>query len=176
MEQNILLWIQNNLRNDFLNPIMIFITSLGNGGAIWIAISITLLFFRKTRKIGVMVMCALIFSSLICDVLLKNIIARVRPFNVTEGLVCLIKKPSSYSFPSGHTQSSFVAALVLFLCLPKKYSFSALILAVLIGFSRLYVGVHYPTDVLCGALFGSAIAISVYLGERKISLKKQTQN
>lgn len=161
-EENILLWIQSNLRSDIITPFMIFITNLGNSGAIWIVLSIGLLIPKKTRKIGVMSLCALFLSVIIDNVILKNLIARTRPCDVIEGLTCLIQRPTDFSFPSGHTGSSFAAAVILFLGLPKKYSFTAIILAALIGFSRLYVGVHYLSDVIGGAVIGTMIAVLVY--------------
>ena len=93
-------------------------------------------------------------GALITNVCLKNLVARPRPYEVVEGLVPLIGKPTDYSFPSGHTCASFACALVLYRILPKKYGVPAVILASLIAFSRLYVGVHYPTDVLGGMFVG----------------------
>lgn len=173
MEQDILIWIQNNLRMERLTPIFIFITNLGNKGAIWILISVSLLFSKKTRNIGILSLLALFLSVIMDNVILKNVIARSRPFDVVEGLTCLIKKPTDYSFPSGHTGSSFAAAVVLFLNFPKKYSFSALILAFLIGFSRLYVGVHYLSDVIGGAVIGTMIAVTVCMIGRNLHKKER---
>ena len=154
--------MQESLRNDLLTPIFIFITNLGNSGRIWILISALLTIPKKTRRVGILALCALGLSVIIDNMILKNLIARSRPFDVIEGLSCLIQKPHDYSFPSGHTGSSFAAAVVLFMGLEKKYSFTAVVLAALIGFSRIYVGVHYPSDVLCGAIIGSLIAVVVY--------------
>ena len=162
MDQGILLWIQDVLRNDFLTPIFTFITRLGDAGAIWIVISIGLLFHQKTRKIGIMALCSLVAAFIIDNMILKNLIGRIRPYEMLSGLECLIDKPNDFSFPSGHTGSSFAVASILLLGLPKKYGIPAMILAALIGFSRLYVGVHYPTDVLCGAIIGIMIACIVY--------------
>ena len=97
---------------------------------------------------------ALLLSLLINNIILKNLVARTRPYEMVEGLVPLIGRPRDYSFPSGHTGSSFASAWVLFRKLPAGYGISALVLAGLIGISRLYVGVHYPTDVLFGVLGG----------------------
>ena len=172
MEPNILLWIQDNLRNDVLTPFFVVITSLGNAGILWILITAGLLISKKTRKVGILCVAALLFSFLIDNVLLKNLVARTRPYEVIEGLTYLVKKPVDYSFPSGHTGTSFATAVVLFLSFPKKYSFWFLVLAVLIGFSRLYVGVHYPTDVLAGAIIGTLIAVCVYLVGTKVQNRK----
>ncbi len=165
MEQNLLLWIQDNVRNDVLTPIVVLITTLGNGGAVWLMIAAGLLIPKKTRKVGILALIALLFSWLIDNVMLKNLVARTRPYEVVPGLVSLVGAQKDYSFPSGHTGSSFAAAVVLLKGLPRKYGLAAITLAVLIGLSRLYVGVHYPSDVLCGAMIGTEIAlITVWLG------------
>lgn len=161
-EESILLWIQNSMRNDLLTPFFTFITTLGNGGFIWIAGSVILLIPKKTRKIGAMSLMALVFSVLIDNVILKNLVGRKRPYEVISGLTSLIGAQNDFSFPSGHTGSSFAAAVVMFRGLPKIYGIPALILAFLIGFSRLYVGVHYPSDVFCGAIIGTGIALLTY--------------
>lgn len=172
IEQNILLWIQENLRNEILTPFFVLITSLGNAGIFWILLTIGLLIPKKTRRVGILSASALLLSFLINNVLLKNLIARARPYEVIEGLSYLVRKPIDYSFPSGHTGSSFAAAVVLFLSFPKKYSVWFLVLAFLIGFSRLYVGVHYPSDVLVGALIGTLAAVFVYRIGIKLLNKK----
>lgn len=161
LDGTILLWIQEYVRNDFLTPIMKFITSLGNAGIIWIAIAVILLCFKKTRKIGWLVSFAMIGTLVVNNILLKNLIGRIRPYEVIDGLTILVSKPSEYSFPSGHTGSSFAAAVTLFLTCPKKYGIPAVILAFLIGISRLYIGVHYPTDVIGGMISGTLIALFV---------------
>lgn len=158
-EDNLLLWIQNSLRSGVLTPVFIFITTLGNGGMIWLGGSVLLLIPKKTRRIGMMAIVALGFSVLIDNIILKNLIARTRPYEVISGLTSLIGAQHDFSFPSGHTGSSFAAAVVMFRGLPKKIGVPALVFAFLMGFSRLYVGVHYPSDVLCGALIGTGIAI-----------------
>lgn len=158
----ILLFLQDVVRNPILNPIMKVITTLGNAGIFWIILTVLLLLFKKTRKIGWMSACALLFSLLINNIFLKNLVARVRPYNAIEGLIPLIRKPTEFSFPSGHAGSSFASAAVLYRKLPRRFGLPLLILAILISFSRLYVGVHYPSDVLAGAVTG---VICSYLGE-----------
>lgn len=167
MDGAILMFLQEVVRNSILDPVMKVITTLGNAGVFWIVLTLLLLIPKKTRKIGWMSACALIFSLLVNNIFLKNLVARVRPYNAIEGLVPIIKKPSEFSFPSGHAGSSFASACVLYRKLPKKSGVLLLILAVLISFSRLYVGVHYPTDVLAGAFTG---AICSYLGEGLVNL------
>lgn len=162
LDGGILLFLQEAVRNPILNPIMTVITSLGNAGIIWILLTAVLFIPKKTRKIGCMSACALLASLLFNNILLKNLVARVRPYNAMATLIPIIRKPSEFSFPSGHAGSSFASAFVLYRKLPKKYGIWAIILAALISFSRLYVGVHYPTDVLAGILVGMGCS---YLGE-----------
>jgi len=172
VEESVLLWIQNSMRNDIFTPIFKTITTLGNAGFIWVAGSVMLLIPKKTRKIGVMSLAALALSVLIDNIILKNLIARTRPYEVILGLTSLVGAQKDFSFPSGHTGSSFAAAVVMFRGLPRKFGVPALILAFLMGFSRLYVGVHYPSDVLCGALIGTGIALLTYSLGTEITEKK----
>lgn len=154
IDSSILLFIQDAIRNPALTPVFIVITTLGNAAAIWILISLCLLLSRKTRKTALMCAVAMLVSLLINNLALKNMMGRIRPYDMIQGLVPLVGKPRDYSFPSGHTASSFAAAWVLYRRLPKRFGIPALVLAGLIGVSRLYVGVHYPTDVLAGMISG----------------------
>ena len=153
MDIYILDFIHKNIANNFLDKIMIFITSIGNLGLIWIAISLLLLISKKYRKVGVLCIASLLLSSLIGEVLLKNLVQRGRPFTAVEGINLLIKAPKSFSFPSGHTASSFAVATVVGRKI-EKFKLPIYILAIAIAFSRLYLYVHYPSDVLVGALIG----------------------
>lgn len=168
----ILDWIQANLKNDILDVIMPIITLFGDGGIFWIACAVLLLIFPKTRKIGLGMGFALILGLIVCNITLKPLVQRPRPydFQLTEfgkEIALLTKRMHDYSFPSGHTIASFEAATVL-LKNSKKMGIPAMILAVLIAFSRLYLYVHYPTDVIfsifAGILFafiGDALAAKV---------------
>lgn len=158
LDGNILLFIQEFLRNPLITPIMKAITTLGNSGAVWILLTILLLALPKTRHVGYMMTAALLGTLLINNIILKNLVARTRPYEVIEGLTYLVKQPTDLSFPSGHAGCSFAAACVMFRRLPKRYGVPALILAILISVSRLYVGVHYPSDVLFGAVSGIVIS------------------
>lgn len=169
LDGEILLQIQQHLRSDLLTPFMKIITFLGNGGWFWILCAVILLVVPRTRKTGYAAVISLIFGAIITNLLLKNIVARPRPFTEIQGLVPLITKPTDFSFPSGHTTASFAVALVMLWMLPGKYGIPAVVLAALIAFSRLYLGVHYPTDVLAGflvALMGSIL--SVWIVKKKM--------
>lgn len=164
MEEAILLFIQEYIRNDFLTPIAVFMTRLGDNGVIWIVIAGLFLIFKKTRRIGVMIFIALVLSAVINNVLLKNIFMRVRPYDAIEELTRMIGIQSDYSFPSGHAATSFAVATIIYKTMDKRYGILALILAFLISLSRLYLGVHYPTDILAGFFIGNLIGtLVVYL-------------
>lgn len=154
LDGGFLLFLQESVRNPILNSLMVFLTSLGDEGMIWIAATIVLLIPKKTRRVGIMSAAALLGSLIINNHMIKNLVQRPRPFVTFTDLQILIPTPSEFSFPSGHTSSSFAAAAVFYRFLPKKLGIPAVVLAVLIGFSRLYVGVHYPTDVIAGAVMG----------------------
>ena len=164
IELSILDWIQT-LHTPFLDKIMVFITRLGDAGIIWIMLSIVLLLIPKTRKSGAVMVVALVVDVLLCYIVLKNLVARTRPYDVNTGVHLLVAKLHDYSFPSGHTAASFASVTALYLAGEKKLWKFALVLACLIAISRLYLYVHYPTDVLGGILFG---VISGYLGYRKV--------
>lgn len=161
-----LLFIQETLRCTFLTPIMIFITRLGDTGFIWILLGLALLFPKKTRRGGFDMLICLLVAFIINDLMLKDWIARIRPYEVIEGLDILIAPETSFAFPSGHTNSSFACAMALTLAFGKKGAWSY-VLAVLIALSRLYVGVHYPTDIIGGMIVGTLSAcITYYLLKR----------
>lgn len=161
--------IQNSLRCGFLDGFTVFLSYLTTSGIIWIVLGIVLIIFKKTRAAGIMVLGALAIGFLTGDVLLKHIISRPRPFVVNSGFNLLISPPSGSSFPSTH---STLAAAVTTVLLAKKKSigFAALALTVCIAFSRLYLYVHFPTDVLCGLLLGVITGIAVILIARAIKL------
>lgn len=151
----VLLWIQENLRADWLTPLMQFITHLGGLGKIWIAISLVLLCFKKTRQAGWAGLFGLLFSLLVNNLILKNLFTRTRPYEVVEGLLLLGERATDYSFPSGHTGSSFAVAIAIFHTLGKgKARWLLILLAAVMAFTRLYIGIHYPTDILGGMITG----------------------
>ena len=160
----ILEWIQAYLQSDFLDTVMPIITLFGEGGIFWIAWAVILLIIPKTRKIGLSMLIALILGLLVCNLTLKPLVARVRPYDLQEQdfgvyINLLISRQSDFSFPSGHTIASFEAAVVL-LKNSKKMGIPALIIAILVSFSRLYLYVHYPSDVLVSVVLGTAFAFA----------------
>ncbi|MCI8725904.1 MAG: phosphatase PAP2 family protein [Hungatella sp.] len=158
----ILLWIQEFVRNDVLTPLFTAVTGLGDKGFIWILLSLVLLTSKKTRETGMIALLGLLLSLLVINLALKNLVARERPFDMIEGLIPLIERPGDYSFPSGHSASSFAAAGVMVRRLPRWAGIPLFLLAVMISLLRLYVGVHYPTDVLAGVAIGLGLS---YLAE-----------
>ena len=160
----ILEWIQAYLQSDFLDTVMPIITLFGEGGIFWIAWAVILLIIPKTRKIGLSMLIALILGLLVCNLTLKPLVARIRPYDLQEQdfgvyINLLINRQSDFSVPSGHTIASFEAAVVL-LKYSKKMGIPALILAILVSFSRLYLYVHYPSDVLVSVVLGTAFAFA----------------
>lgn len=142
-----------------LDKVMVFISYTGNAGIIWIILSVIFVLTKKYRKCGFAMMISLLLCLIVGNLTLKPLIARPRPFFFDETISLLIKAPADFSFPSGHTFSSFSVAFTLFF-LKDKTSFEkrmtviTLIYASLMAFSRLYLRVHFPSDVLCGFLLG----------------------
>lgn len=171
----ILEWIAANLRCAVLDFLMPLITLLGDAGIFWIAASVVLMIFPKYRKAGLSMGIALLIGLLVCNVTLKPWVARVRPYDYQlehfgKVITLLVATPHDYSFPSGHTIASFEAAVALTLH-HKKLGTVALILAVLIAFSRMYLYVHYPTDVLASVVLGTGIAfLGSWLAGKSYSL------
>ncbi len=165
----ILEWIQTYLQCAFMDFIMPIITLFGDAGIFWIACAVILIFIPKYRKVGLSMGVALLLGVLICNVTMKPLVGRIRPYafqieklgktwnDLLEGGKLLVETPHDYSFPSGHTIASFEASVVLMIN-DKRLGIPALILACLIAFSRLYLYVHYPTDVIASIILGTAFA------------------
>ena len=158
----ILDWIQANLQSGFMDTFMPFITKFGDHGTFWMIVAALLFLFPKTRKTGLGMAIAMMIGLLVCNVTLKPLVGRIRPydlqlqeFGITIQL--LGERMHDFSFPSGHTIASFEAAVVM-LKNSKKLGIPAMILAILISFSRLYLYVHYPTDVLASVILGTLFA------------------
>ena len=156
----ILNFIYDHCRNGFLDVLMPIITNLGNAGMVWIALAIVLLISRRYRKAGAAMLFALVLDVTVCNIILKPLVARIRPCDVNTAVQLLVARPTDYSFPSGHTAASFAATSALYFSRQKFWK-PALVLAVLIAFSRLYLYVHYPTDILAGIMLGIIVG---YLG------------
>ncbi|MGB5824324.1 MAG: phosphatase PAP2 family protein [Proteocatella sp.] len=157
-EFGVLNLIQANLTNPILDKIMIMFTYLGTMGFIWILMALMLLMSTKYRKNGVAMAASLLVCLLIGNVILKPLIGRIRPCDVNTAVQLLISRPLDASFPSGHAMSSFAAATTIFY-FNKKMGAGAFLLAATISFSRMYLYVHYPTDIGAGALIGILIAV-----------------
>ncbi len=169
---NILYWIQENLKCAFMDFMMPLFSFIEEGGMVWIAVSIILICFKKTRYCGFAILLAMGIDTLITEVTIKNIVCRVRPCNQVPGFDMIVTPPDSYGFPSNHSASSFAAATAIFLNIRNKlWSIPAFLGAGIIAFSRLYVFVHFPSDVIVGAVLGCVIALLVCWLMKKTGFK-----
>lgn len=158
----ILDWIQLHLRHGLLDFLAPRITALGDHGFLWIILAAALLLHPKTRRMGKAVALSLLLEFVACDLLIKPLVARPRPCDLNPAVAMLISRPHGHSFPSGHTGASFASAFALWRG-KSPLGLPALVLAALIAFTRLYLYVHFPTDVLGGLLLGLAAG---WAGER----------
>lgn len=159
----VLQWIHSTFTSPALDYLMPKITALGNGGIVWIVAALVLLCRKQYRKYGFTLIVGLLAGVLVGNVFLKNLIERPRPSWNDLPFTLLIANPLDYSFPSGHTLASVIAATILTMS-NKKFGYIAIPLACLIAFSRLYLFVHYPSDVLGAALIGLLIGVLVFIG------------
>jgi undecaprenyl-diphosphatase len=206
LDGNILIGIQQALNADWLTPIMKAITYFGEGGIFWIVLCLALIICRKTRRLGIICALSLLFTFLCCNIIIKPLVNRTRPWVVFEAVNAMLPPPGDASFPSGHSANSMGPAWALFIntlpagerirsaetgkvrtrrdysgvtCLGwagqsadpgliHRFSIACVVLALLIGFSRLYLGMHFPSDVICGLLLGMIVATIVHLIIKKI--------
>lgn len=152
-----ILYLLQNLHTPLVDRLMLFITAFGDHGLFWLTLGALLFAIPRTRLMGVCMLASIVIGFLLGNVVLKNLVARARPCWLDQTVRLLVRAPGDYSFPSGHTLVSFEGAVTVFL-FNRKWGIPALLLAVLIGFSRMYLFVHFPTDVLAGAVLGTATA------------------
>lgn len=166
------LYFLQGLHSPVLDKIMVAITMLGEGGALWIIVAIAMLLQKKYRRCGIGMAISLVLMLLIGNVALKHLFMRSRPCWIDTNVGLLVHLPKDYSFPSGHTFASFVSAVTIFLHY-KKEGIVALVLAALISFSRLYLFVHFPTDVLASIVLGTCIAFLVWFFMNRYDERKK---
>ena len=171
-ETNILEAVRRLISCEALDGIMKFLSAINNHGEVWLAAALIMLLMPKYRRTGVGVLAALLLEVLLCTLFLKPLVGRIRPFTANPSAQLIIPPPEDFSFPSGHTASSFAAATAIFLQ-NRRLGTAAFILAAVIGFSRIYLYVHYPTDVWFGAVFGVLAAMLSNIAIGKIASKKQ---
>ena len=175
-DRPILDWIIANLRNPVFDVLMPFITIFGDAGIFWIACALVCIIIPKTRKMGFSMGAALLIGVLLCNVTLKPLCQRPRPYDYQHDVFqkvipLIIERQHDFSFPSGHTIASFEACTVMLLG-SKKLGIPATLLAILIAFSRMYLYVHYPTDVIASVILGTLFGIIGYAIAKKIPMKR----
>lgn len=173
-DEAVLFLIQEHLRSPFLDAVMSFFSILGNYSAVWLAAAAILLCFPAHRKYGWMLLCGILLATLAGELILKPLIGRIRPYGLYPSVPLAVTRPKTFSFPSGHSASSFSAAAVLFSD-RKSFGAAALAAALLIAFSRSYLFLHYPSDILAGMLLGAACGRAAVWTVRRISEKRRNR-
>lgn len=162
----------------WLDTPMKLISGLGNNGFLWIAIGAVLLILgnrtKPWRQWGAVLLGSLALNAVLCNIVLKPLVARTRPYDLL-GYTVLVPPLSDFSFPSGHTSAAFAGAAVIY-AMHRRWGIAAYLFAILMGFSRLYLGVHFPADVLAGALLGWAAARAVIFAADRIFAPKGAKN
>ena len=159
-DEQALVWIAQYIRCDLLDPIMKLYTKLGDAGMLFIALGLVMLLFKSTRRAGFSALCAMVIGLVVVNFTVKPLVNRPRPWVVIEGFVNLVEEKDPHSFPSGHTNAAFAFAVALCMTAPRRWmKIAAVCAGVAMGLSRLYVGVHFPSDVLAGAVIGSVCGL-----------------
>jgi len=167
LDRTIIFFVQEFMHVPILDKVMIAITTLGNKGFIWIVMALFLTARKRTRLVGIAALAALLLTTIMGEGILKHLVCRPRPYMDYPEIQPLVEKLTSYSFPSGHTGSSFTASWVFGRYLKKQAAYFW-ILAAAMGFSRLYLFMHYPSDILAGAVLGILCAMIIVLVLEKI--------
>lgn len=152
------LYALQDIHNPVLDKVMVLVSALGNAGIFWIAVGLLLLITKRYRRGGAQMLVAMAVTFIIGNLILKNLVARERPCWIDREVQLLMASPSDYSFPSGHSMNGFAGSVSL-LCIDKRIGIPAVILAAVIAFSRLYLFMHFPTDVFAGIVIGLVIAL-----------------
>lgn len=166
------LYALQDIHNPILDKIMVVVSTIGNAGIFWILVGLLLLIPKRYRKGGLQMLMAMALAFIVGNLILKNVIARERPCWIDPSVALLVASPSDYSFPSGHSMNGFAGAVSL-LCIDRRLGIPAVVLAAVIAFSRLYLFVHFPTDVLVGTAIGIGAALLVNFICWKKGLKRE---
>ena len=168
-----------NLKSPLMDKIMTTITAFGNMGIFWILLIIIFLTTKEYKKMAKFMIVCMLVNVVIVNLIIKPAVGRQRPFEIVEGIKLLVLKPQDPSFPSGHSAISFcMLTTILFFSKSKTINIMASLLAILIAFSRLYLYVHFPSDVFCGIIFGvfsSLITLKFCFSKKGISLRKKLE-
>lgn len=160
-DEQALVWIAEHVRCAPLDLLMKPYTLMGNVGMLFIVLGVLMLCFKQTRKAGFSALCAMLIGLVVVNFTIKPLVSRPRPWLTIESFINLVPEHDPNSFPSGHTNAAFAFALAVCISAPKKWmKVSAVCAAVLMGLSRLYVGVHFPSDVIVGAAIGSLCGLA----------------
>lgn len=162
-DNSILYYMHEHWHNAFTNVFFPVVTFASSGGIIWIALAIIMLFSKKWRSAGIILLLSVGLSAILGNIILKNIFCRLRPFVADPSLELIIGPPSGYySFPSGHSVAAGSGAAVIFMR-HKGFGAAAVVYALLVAISRVFLAVHYPTDVLCGLILGALCSVLLYI-------------